>query len=165
MKAALRRTIHWLFDVGVIVKGIDGVLEMIGGLSLLLISKPTLLKIVVHFTERELMNDAHDTVANFFLHLVQGLSIGTKLSIALYLVLHGVVKLGLVISLLRGKMWAYPLAFILLGLFVLYQFYRFVLSHSIFLLGLTAFDILVMALIWLEYTVRMRKLRHPVSVV
>jgi uncharacterized membrane protein len=38
-----------------------------------------------------------------------------------------------------------------LGLFIVYQLYRFSYTHGIGLIALTAFDIFVMCLIWHEY--------------
>jgi len=64
------------------------------------------------------------------------------------------VKLFLVVFLLRGKLWAYLAALWFLGAFVPYQVYRIVLTHSVGLIALTVFDLVVMVLIWHEYHVR-----------
>jgi uncharacterized membrane protein len=64
---------------------------------------------------------------------------------------HGVVKLALVVGLLRNKLWAYPASLIALGLFIVYQLYRYSYTHGIGLIVLTAFDVFVMWLIWHEY--------------
>ena len=60
-------------------------------------------------------------------------------------------KLLLVGALLRRKLWAYPIAMIAFGAFILYQLYRFTFTHSIGLIALSVFDLAVIWLIWLEY--------------
>ena len=64
----------------------------------------------------------------------------------------------LVIGLLKNKLWAYPASLIALGLFVLYQLYRFSYTHGAGLIVLTVFDLLVMSLIWHEYRLVRRHL-------
>jgi hypothetical protein len=51
---------------------------------------------------------------------------------------HGVVKLWLIIGLLRQKLWYYPLAAAVFGLFIVYQ-YSF--TNSLWLLVLSAVDV------------------------
>ena len=68
-----------------------------------------------------------------------------------YLLSHGVVKLLLVAALLRGKHWAYPAALVTLTLLVAYQLYRYSYTHSPGLIALSAFDVIVLALIFAEY--------------
>lgn len=63
----------------------------------------------------------------------------------------GSVKIGLVVGLLRGKIRSYPASLIVLGLFIVYQIYRFSHTHGAGLIILTVFDQFVLALIWHEY--------------
>ena len=57
----------------------------------------------------------------------------------------------MVAALLRNKLWAYPASLVVLGLFIVYQLYRFSDTHGAGLIILTAFDVVVMGLIWHEY--------------
>ena len=57
-------------------------------------------------------------VANFLLHSVQNLSIGTQDFAAIYLLGHGVIKLWLIVGLPRKKLWYYPASTVVFGLFV-----------------------------------------------
>ena len=45
------------FEVGIIVKGLDGVLEVIGGLLLLVVSPATIDRLVTSLTQHELSDD------------------------------------------------------------------------------------------------------------
>ena len=71
---------------------------------------------------------------------------------ALYLLSHGVIKLFVIIGLLQQKLWYYPTALVIFGLFIVYQLYRFSFTHSPWLLVLTVLDIIVMWLTWHEYS-------------
>ena len=49
------------------------------------------------------------------------------------------------------ELWAYPVSLVVLGLFIVYQLYRFSYTHGVGLIVLTVFDVIVMGLIWHEY--------------
>jgi len=143
--------VHRLFAVSIFIKGVDGVLETIGGILLMFISPKALNSLVIVFTAHELSEDPDDWFATTLRHTVNNLSWDTKLFVSAYLVAHGLIKVFLVAGLLRKKLWAYPAALWFLGIFILYQLYRFSHTHALGLLALTVFDIFVASLVWLEY--------------
>ncbi len=144
-------TAHRLFRLGVIVKGVDGALEVIGGLVFLVVDPGTLNTIVRFLTAHELSEDPADEVANLLRHVVNHISSTTTLAAAIYLLGHGLIKLLLMVGLLRERLRVFPAALGFLGVFVLYQSYRGILAHSIVLALLTAGDLAVLLLIWREY--------------
>src|SRR6266849_1764326 len=93
--SGLPRLTHGAFEVGVGLKGLDGVLEIIGGLLLLAISPTHLSTLVRQLTQHELSEDPHDFVAGHLLTLSMGLRASEQLFGAAYLLTHGVVKLAL----------------------------------------------------------------------
>jgi uncharacterized membrane protein len=143
--------IHQIFFGSVLLKGAHAVVECVGGIVLALVSTSKIVDIVNTLTQEELIEDQNDFVATHLLVWAQNFSIGTKNFYAFYLLSHGVVKLLLVIGLLRNKLWSYPASLVVLGLFIVYQVYRFSYTHGIGLIVLTVFDVLVMGLIWHEY--------------
>ncbi len=147
---------HVFFDISVITKGIDGVLEMVGGVLLLVVSPTQLYALARMLTQHELTRDPHDAVANYLLHSTQGLSPGAKTFGAVYLLWHGVVKVVLVTALLQRRRWAYPVAIAAFLLFLAYQLYRYSHTQAPELLVLSVFDVVVVVLTWLEY----RRLRR-----
>lgn len=147
------RRIHQLFEISVLLKGAHALIECLGGLVLALVSTESILRLANRITQPELLNDPHDFLATHLLTWAQDFSVGTKNFYAYYLLSHGLVKVLLVVGLLRGKMWAYPASLIALGLFIIYQLYRFTDTHGIGLIILTIFDLVVMVLIWQEYKV------------
>ncbi len=145
------RVVHLLFDVGVFAKGLDGVLEIIGGVLLLSLSSERISTIVRILTQHELSADPNDFVANLLVQSLHYISGDTKLFGAIFLLWHGAVKVGLVWALLRRQWWAYPVAMAAFVAFVAYQLYRYTHTHSIWLLGLSLLDVFVILLTWLEY--------------
>jgi uncharacterized membrane protein len=150
-----------LFDISVIAKGLDGALEIVGGVLLFLVRPDQLQHIVRILTQHELSEDPGDVVASYLLRASQHLSASTKLFGAVYLLWHGVVKVGIVTALLGRQRWAYPVAIFAFLLFLLYQLYRYAHTYAPELLMLSVLDVFVIALTWLEYT-RLRAL-HALS--
>lgn len=152
MRASLKdRVIHVLFDISVVSKGIDGLLEMVGGTVLLLVSPTKIHSILRVLTLHELSEDPHDMVAKYLLNATQHLSRSSRDFAAMYLLWHGVVKVALVTGLLLKRPWAYPGAMVAFLLFLAYQLYRYSHTHAPGLLVLSVVDVLVIALTWLEY--------------
>jgi len=110
-----------------------------------------LLRAASILTQEELLEDPRDLVANFLLHSAQNLSVSTQRFMALYLLAHGSVKLWLIVGLLREKLWYYPTAIVVFSLFIFYQLYRFTFTHSMWLVLITAIDVVVITLTWHEY--------------
>jgi hypothetical protein len=73
-----------------------------------------------------------------------------------YLPSHGVIKLWLVIGLMRGRLQCYPIAISAFAFFIAYQLYRFSITHSIWLLAITAVDV-VIVLTWHQYRYLLRR--------
>jgi uncharacterized membrane protein len=145
-----------LFRVSVLLKGADAVLEIAGGIALLVIGPDLILRAVAALTQEALVRDPRDLIANYALHLAGNLSVGSEHFAAFYLLSHGLVKIPLVVALLKRMLWAYPLAVAVFGGFVVYQVYRFSFTHSLALVALTVFDLVVIGLIWLEYRAKRR---------
>lgn len=160
MESSKEKTVHRLFTFSVALKGLFALIEVTGGILLYVISTSSLTMWVVRLTQDELSEDSRDLISNYLLSSAQNFSIGTKSFAAFYLLWHGVVKLFLVAGLLRGKLWAYPVSLVVLGLFILYQIYRFTFTHSLGLIALTVFDLILIWLVTHEYKlIRKHQLR------
>lgn len=94
--------LHRVFVVGLWAKAIDGVLELVGGVLLLLIPPATLNALVIALTQHELVEDPQDWLAMTLRHAAAQLSVDSRLFGAIYLLAHGLVKLGVVAGVLRG---------------------------------------------------------------
>jgi uncharacterized membrane protein len=149
-----RSKVEIAFDIGIFLKGFNGVIEVLGGLLLLFVQPETLSRLITSFTQYELSEDEHDIVASF---LAQYFS-ATQVFAGIYLFVHGMIKVFLVESLLRKRLWAYPLAMLFFFLFIIYQLYRYYLNGSMGMILLSILDLIVIALTWLEYR-RLKKAR------
>jgi uncharacterized membrane protein len=158
MRTPSPRLIHRLFSIGIVIKGIDGVLEMIGGLLLLVISRSHLNDLVVFFTQRELSQDPDDPVSNFLLNLSAHFSVRGKIFAVTYLLAHGVIKVLLCYHLRRENVRFFPWAIGVLSAFVLYQGYRLIEHFAWGLFTLTCFDAIIIFAVWREYRMRKRSL-------
>jgi uncharacterized membrane protein len=145
------KTVHFLFDIGLIGKAADSIIEIIGGLVLLVVHPAQIDGLLRMITMNELGEDPHDIVANLILHAAQHLESGTQTFAAYFLLWHGAIKIGLVWALFRKHLWAYPAAIFAFGLFLAYQLYRYSHTHSVWLVALSVLDVFVIAITWLEY--------------
>jgi uncharacterized membrane protein len=149
-----RKIEHTLFLLSVWSKGVAGLAETIGGLLLLFIPQAGLNALIIFLTAPELAEDPTDRIATFLQRMVQGLAADTKLFASGYLIVHGVIKVFLVAGLLGRRLWSYPVSLWFLALFIAYQSYRFLFTHSLWLIILTIVDLIVALLIWREYQTR-----------
>lgn len=151
MRRDLATVQHRLFTIGISIKGLDGLAELAAGCALLLTTRPQILRMVAMLTRGELIEDPGDFVANHLLQLARHLSFGTREFAGIYLLVQGVVKIVMVVGLLRGRRWAYPLAVVLMSAFIGYQGYRLSQSPAIGFMALTLLDIVIVGLIAREW--------------
>ncbi len=152
--AGAHKTLDRFFYASIWLKGLHAVFEIIGGVALFLASPEFILRVIGTVTQGEMAEDPNDFVARTLLSAAQKISVSSEHFAALYLLSHGAVKVVLVAGLLRDQRWAYPAALAVFGAFIVYQVYRFTLTHSLGLVVLTIFDLVVMWLIWREYRLR-----------
>ena len=150
------------FQAGITLKGLDGLLEIIGGF-LLLGANPVRVNLwIAALTRHTLSRDPHDFIATHLLAMAHQLN-GEALYFGFfYLVSHGLAKVILVVALWLNRMWAYPAMIVLLFLFVLYQLYRMTFAPTWWLIWLTIFDAFVIWLTWEEYK-KQRSLKQEKS--
>ncbi len=143
------KNIHRVFVISLLIKGLDSLLEIAGGIMFLFTGSVT--SLIISLTRGELLENPTDMVANGMRNLIPYFSGHTQLFWAAYLLIHGVVKIFLVAGLLKKKLWVYPTAIVVLFLFIAYQIYRYSYTHSAFLILLSLFDLLIIWLTWHEY--------------
>jgi uncharacterized membrane protein len=146
------RRLDLAFQITVILKGIDGLLEVIGGAILLFVSQATLHGLIASAIAYDLASDdRHAFITNSLTHLDHSLTTGSELFVAIYLLAHGIIKVVLVIALIKRQYHFYPLAIAFFIAFIAYQAYLTGYSHSIASGLLTLFDCLLVALTYWEY--------------
>lgn len=146
--------LHEAFEISIVLKGIGALLESI--LGAILLYSNSVLDIVRAMLENELLDDPTDFLTNHFGTLLNPTPEAQHFG-GLYLLSHGIVKLVLIAGLLRDKLWAYPASLAVFTLFIVYQLERYLRTHSVWLLVITAIDLVVMWLIWHEYKQKQRR--------
>lgn len=146
-----RAVLHGTFRAGITLKGIDGVLEIIGGILLWFVKPSEMSWMMQTLCQHELSRDPNDFLVRGLLHQSDKLANIDSTFASLFLFSHGVVKLVLIIGLWLDRLWAYPLTILVFGAFGAYQMYRFTHTHSLALVILTIFDIALIYLTAREY--------------
>jgi len=145
------KDILWLFDFTLILKAVNGAFEMIGAAIIFAVPPTLVLRIVEFLTGGELTQDPDDPIVSLIRDSAQSFAVHTHYFFALYLALHGAVKIILVWGIFKGKRIAYPLFVIALAIFGSYEAYRGFLRHETLLQFFAAFDFLVLVLTVYEY--------------
>lgn len=151
------KEIHKVFDITLILKGLHAFFEIVGGILLYIVSTESIMKTVRFLVRGEIGKYPHDIVANYFLHMAQTFGESSKSFVAIYLLAHGIINALVVVGLWKEKLWAYPLSFVVLGGFIIYQLYLLLFGFSIWLVLFTILDIIVIGLVWHEYGVLKKK--------
>lgn len=151
-----------VFEVGIILKGLDGLIETLGGVLLLFVRPDNINRLTKYLTQSELSTDPHDFIANHLVHWSAQLTKGALIFGGIYLLIHGIAKLILVIEIFQNRLWAYVGLITLTVVFIIYQIYQIIFSHSIGLVLLTIFDMAIVYLTVREYK-KQRLERHSSS--
>jgi uncharacterized membrane protein len=151
MKPSARSLRHETFRVSITLKGIDGLLQIIGGVLVWFITPSSMNRMVLTLFQHGVARDPHDYIATHLLIASQKFASGGKMFASLFLLSHGLVKVVLVVALWLNRLWAYPLLIVVFGAFSIYQVYRFTHTHSLGLALLTIVDVFIIYLTWREY--------------
>ncbi len=154
---AISHSLDQTFKISVTLKGLDGLLESIGGALLLLVKPDTINHLAQTLTQHELSRNPNDFFATHLLHSTSHFTQGSTLFAAIYLLSHGLAKIVVVVAVLLQKLWAYPGMIVLLGAFIIYQLYRLYLRLSFGFIFLTIFDLFVVYLTWREWQAHKQK--------
>jgi uncharacterized membrane protein len=130
---------------------LNGLLELIGGVLLLVFPPSAIQDFIIRLTHKELTRDPTDFIATHLQTAAQQLSVHAKTFAAIYLLSHGVIKGVLVYALIKDKLWAFPWAIGFFTAFGIYQIYRYFVEPSGMLIALTVLDAIVIGLTLAEW--------------
>ena len=139
------------FDIGLLLKGLFALGELIGGLTLIFLTPNRLNRLISWLSAGELSEDPNDWLMNHLVLFGHSFTFNAQHFAMFYLLSHGVIKLVAILLLWRKKLWSYPLSVLVIIGFVIYQMISFASSHSVSLLLLTILDIIMIVLTILEY--------------
>lgn len=146
-----QRLVDIVFVIGVFLKGLDGLVELIAGVPLLFLGPQRIQHLAHQVTGNELQQDPHDLIANLIVHGAAHLTTGAAVLAAIYLIFHGGVKLAIVIALMFGRPRVYPWALAGLTAFLILQIVQLILHPTVGVGVLTIFDAIIIVLTWREW--------------
>ncbi len=140
----MKTTTDKLFELGLIIKGVDAIFEIMGGLLLLTpIRVSGWLAVISQHSKHELTAHLWQNVAD----KVALASIAT----ALYLLVHGMAKVVLIAAVFKDKKWGYVGLMGVLSFFAVFELFKAASKHESLVLALCFFDALIVFLIAKEY--------------
>ena len=149
------KEVHAIFVVGLFLKGVNAIIELLlGGMLLFTGVVPSLIAL---FTHGELIEDPNDYLAVHIRNLALHSSVNVQHFGSIYFFSHGIIKLFLVWALLKNKIWAYPASILFFLVIIIYQVFQILYTHSVPITLLTLFDVVVLWLIWHEYQYFLKK--------
>src|ERR1700761_5500002 len=138
---------HTLYLVTIAIKGFDGGLETLAGLLIWITGPQRLYRWAVRLTAPELGGN-HEDAAMAIRHGAEHLATNGAGFIVFYLLVHGILKLGIAVALLKGKgRWIFPVSAIVLIGFIVFMVEKLTHQWSWWLFGFAAFDGLTLALV------------------
>jgi len=132
--------LHRAFFATVIVNGCIALADLVAGLFFLFQQRITAIVYFSHYPFSALLRA-----------VIMSISAQNQTMGMLYFFSHGMVKAILVWGLLTNRLWAYPMAIIVLGGFSLYQLYDLTAHFSWFTIFLLVVNIITIIFISREY--------------
>ena len=140
-----------LFIIGMWWRIGYGFLRILFGLALLKVVGDPLIDVLKNLMSYELLEDPSDILYSFVTHTLTVHPLYVSYFLAFYFIFWGVVDMVLSYHLIKHRLWAFPVSFVLIGGFILYEIIRFTHTHSYILLGIIILDSFILWLIWREY--------------
>jgi len=142
--------LHHAYLAAILVKGFDGALEALAGIIIAVSGPERVYEWVIRFTAPELTG--HHPALHAIRSGATRLAESSQAFVIFYLLVHGVLKLGVVVALLRGSgRLVFPAALLILGAFVVYLSAELARHWSGWVLSFLLFDLITLLLVLNEW--------------
>lgn len=145
------KTFTTLFLLGMWWRIIYGAMRIVLGLALLHVVGQPLLEVLTNIMQHELLERTPDILFTFLEHALTAHQFDVTYFLASYFIFWGSVDAVLSYHMLRDDIWAFPIAIVLIGLFICYSIFRLTYTHSHVLFGVIILDVFILTLIYKEY--------------
>jgi uncharacterized membrane protein len=145
-----------LFTYGMWWRIVYGVVRVAVGLFLFRVIDMPFSELLYRMTGNEGAEDQTDIIFQFLQTILEKHPFTVTHFVAIYVLFWGVVDIVCSVSLLKRKLWAFPVSMGIIVLFIIYEIYRFSHTHSLLLLWIIIVDIFIVWLIWREYLIARR---------
>lgn len=145
-------TVHNAYLVAIAIKGFDGAVEMLLGIIVAVLGRHGLYNLLISLAAPELENHPYGRIAHFVHRTADGLIHASHGFIVFYLLVHGILKLGIAIGLFRERTeWIFPVGSVVLAGFIVYMSLSLAAHWSYWLLAFAIFDSITLALVLNEW--------------
>jgi len=144
------RVAHRVFLLGLILKGLNALVELVVGSVLLVVPLELIRTWVtawVGWLATFVPPDWTPRLASFVEHMAPG---GVAF-VAWYFLSHGLLKAFVIGCLVRGKRWAYPLGIVVFVAFGIYQTWEYIRTAGVFYIVLDFLDVGLIVLTAMEW--------------
>ncbi|MCF7700070.1 DUF2127 domain-containing protein [Loktanella sp. M215] len=148
--------IEWAFRLSLLGKAALGIVQVLGGLFLLVMPGDTIRATADALTRSELAQDPTDRFARAVMQWAATINPAGEHFYIIYLLGHGAIHFIVVTALLMKSRIAYPFSLATLMAFVVYQTWEYLHTFDPALLVLTAIDVFVITIVILEHRLTRR---------
>jgi uncharacterized membrane protein len=142
---------HRAYLAAIAIKGLDGAIEIVLGAIVAILGAQRFYALLIAWSAPEIASSPDNLAIQFVRHSANRLAHASTAFVIVYLLAHGVLKLGIAINLLRGKSWIYPVAVAVLAGFIAFMSYRLTHHWSAWLFAFALFDAITLALVINEW--------------
>jgi uncharacterized membrane protein len=146
--------LHIAYLIAIVIKGFDGLVETVAGLLIAIYGSSQVYEFAVWLTAPEIARHPESHAVHAIRHGAYGLAHSSHRFAIVYLLAHGILKLGLVINLLIEHLWIFPVSITVLLGFIAFMAAKLAAHWSPWLCAFAMFDLLTVALIANEWRVR-----------
>ena len=146
-----RGAFHNLFDLVILLKGLNGVAEISVGATLLAVKAGSIMEWVQWLTQSGLLHDHGDLLATSLKNWALNFVYDAQIFAGVYLLVHGAIKSTLAVLLYKERPWVFPLALVLFSVLVAVAVHHLIGHWSWPLMGFIVFDIFTIVIIAQEW--------------
>ena len=145
---------HRAYLVAIAIKGFDGAVETLLGIAVAILGRQGLYDLLIGIAAPELVNHPDSHASHLIRHSAEGLMRASHGFMIVYLLAHGLLKLGIAIGLFRENTeWIFPVGSAVLAGFIAYMSWHLSIHWSYWLFAFALFDLVTLALVLNEWRV------------
>jgi uncharacterized membrane protein len=143
---------HRAYQAAIAIKGFDGAVEILIGIAVAVLGRQGLYDLLINVAAPELENHPDSHISHAILRSADGLMHASHGFMIVYLLAHGVLKLGIAIGLFRERTdWIFPVGSAVLLGFIVYMGLHLSVHRSYWLFAFALFDAVTLALVLNEW--------------
>jgi uncharacterized membrane protein len=153
------KSLHLAYLIAIAIKGIDGLIEFVAGVLIASFGSHELYHFAIWATAPELARHPASHAVHAIRHGAYHFAHSPHEFAIIYLLAHGLLKIGLVINLFIEHLWIFPVSVVVLLGFIGFMGLKLAAHWSPWLFAFAMFDMLTVALVVNEWRMRLARAR------